>query len=314
LLDSLLQEMSLYSLSKVLVLARCQTQSQQRKFHQTVVLLNKMGKVDHKLVLSSTKNNVTTLTMNDPKKLNGWTGPMMLTLQDRFIQHASDPDTKVLVLTGADPYYCAGVNLSATIQPMHPKKLHTMIQTNNQAVFDAFLDFPKPILIAANGPAIGACVTSASTCDAIIASEKATFLVPFARLSIPPEGCSSVHFERMLGKEAARKMLEDGWKPTAAEAKEIGLVKEVVPHDQLMEKAQELAEEWVATGKAKEVPAGGNVEEYKAVNAKESLELADAFLSYPFLDAQYNFLKSKGKNATVFMILKTLRPLWSKLL
>ena len=42
-----------------------------------------------------------------------------------------------------------------------------MIRTQNQAVFDAFLDFPKPIIVAANGPAIGACVTSASTCDAI---------------------------------------------------------------------------------------------------------------------------------------------------
>jgi len=304
--------MTIPRVSHILVLAR--SQAQHRCFHQTAVVMNKMGKVDPKLVLSSTKNNVTTLTMNDPKKLNGWTGPMMLTLKDRFEQHAADPDTKVVVLTGADPYYCAGVNLSATIQPMHPKKLHTMIRTSNQAVFDSFLDFPKPILVAANGPAIGACVTSASTCDAILASEKATFLVPFARLSIPPEGCSSVHFERMLGKAAAKKMLEEGWKPTAAEAKEIGLVVDVVPHDQLMEKAQEMAEEWVKAGKVKEIPAGGNVEEYKAVNAKESLELADAFLSYPFLDAQYNFLKSKGKNATLFMILKTLRPIWSKLL
>ena len=128
----------------------------------------------------------------------------------RFSECAQDPDTKVLILTGADPYYCAGVDLSATIKPMHPKyvksfpddlyqssvllvfrKLHNMIRESNQAVFDSFLDFPKPILIAANGPAIGkylddrddddinghdpgACVTSASTCDAIIASEKVT--------------------------------------------------------------------------------------------------------------------------------------------
>merc|ERR1712020_118420 len=139
-----------------------------------------------------------------------------------FKEVVSDPDTKVVVLTGTDPYYCAGVNLSATIQPMHPKKLHTMIRTSNQAVFDAFLDFPKPILIAANGPAIGACVTSASTCDAILASEQATFLVPFARLSIPPEGCSSVHFERLMGAEPAQRMLAQGWKPSAEEAKEIG--------------------------------------------------------------------------------------------
>ena len=58
------------------------------------------------------------------------------------------------------------------------------------------------------------------------------------------------------------------------------------------------------------------VEEYKAVNLKESHDLADAFLAYPFLDAQYRFLKSKGKSQTaaMFWVLKTTRPIWSKFL
>jgi len=58
------------------------------------------------------------------------------------------------------------------------------------------------------------------------------------------------------------------------------------------------------------------VEEYKQVNLKESHDLADAFLAYPFLDAQYRFLKSKGKSQTaaVFWFLKTSRPIWSKFL
>ena len=75
-----------------------------------------------------------------------------------------------------------GVNLSGTIQLMHPQKLHDFILKNNAAIFDAFIDFPKPLMVAANGPAIGACVTSATLCDAIIASEKATFSTPFAKL------------------------------------------------------------------------------------------------------------------------------------
>jgi enoyl-CoA hydratase/carnithine racemase len=49
-----------------------------------------------------------------------------------------------------------GVNLSSTLKPMHPKVLHGMIVQNNAAVFNNFIEFPKPILIAANGPAIGA--------------------------------------------------------------------------------------------------------------------------------------------------------------
>ena len=132
-----------------------------------------------------------------------------------------------------------------------------------------------------------------------------------------------------------------------------GLVQEVVPHSQLLARAQEVAEGWAREGRTKQIPAGGTVQEYKEVNARESLELADAFLSYNFLNvsisiipniccsmldcnlisdpsdverkcqklnvilqAQYEFLKSKGKSsqANVFMLIKTLRPLWSKLL
>jgi len=275
-----------------------------------------IGKANPNLILSSTLKSVTTLTMNDPKKLNGWTGPMMVTLRQLFQKYAEDDNTKVLILTGKDPYYCAGVNLSDTMQPMHPKKLHSLIVENNRALFDVFLDFPKPILIAANGPAIGACVTSATLCDAIVASEKATFNVPFAALGITPEGCSSVHFERMMGSAVADRLLKDGWKPNGTEAASIGLAAEVVSHDQLMKRSQEIAEGWVLEKKQRTIPGGGSVEEYKRVNLEESILLADAFLNTPFLNAQYKFLKAKGKTgpSAIFWFLKSSRPLWSKLL
>ena len=221
-----------------------------------------------------------------------------------------------MILTGTDPYYSAGANLSENIVPMHPRKLHTMIAEGNEKIFNAFLDFSKPILMAANGPAIGATVTSGALCDGILASKKATFLTPFARLCVPAEGCSSVHFERIMGKEAADKMLKRGEKITATEAKDYGLVLDVVPHEQLMVEAQVLAENWISQGKKRTIPGGQDVLEYKAVNRRESVEVADAFLSYNFLDNQTKFLKSKGKlkEARIFWILKSLRPLWSKLL
>ena len=191
-----------------------------------------------------------------------------------------------------------------------------MIADGNEKIFNAFLDFPKPILIAANGPAIGATVTSAALCDGILASEKATFLTPFVRLCVSAEGCSTVHFERMMGKEAADKMLKRGEKISAEEAKEFGLVLDVVPHDQLMVKSQALAETWISQGRKRTIPGGQDVQEYKAINKKESVEVANGFLSYNFLDNQANFLKSKGKlkEARIFRILLSLRPLWSKLL
>lgn len=271
------------------------------------------------LVLKSNKNGVTTLVMNNPKRLNGWTEPMMISLFDAINSAAKDDATKVLVISGKGTYYCAGVNLSDTIRPQHPQKLWESIRRDNQKVFDTFLDFSKPILVAVNGPAIGASVTSATLCDGIIASSTATFSTPFARLCVPPEGCSSVNFKRIMGQENATKMLDEGFVPTATDAKEMGFVMQVVDeknkddddHKELMDAAQQIAEKWIKDGKVRKVDS-----DLKAVNAKESIDLATAFLSYGFLDAQYKFLKSKKKNsaANIFLVLKTLRPLWSLLL
>eukprot|EP00941_MAST-03F_sp_MAST-3F-sp1_P001205 g1205.t1 len=253
--------------------------------------------------------------MNTPKRLNGWTQPMMAAIKENFAKAGSAPETKAIILTGADPYYCAGVNLGDTMKPMHPKKLFDTIVEQNQALFDTFLDFPKPIVAAVNGPAIGACVTSATLCDAIVASEKATFHTPFADLGIVPEGCSSVHFERVMGAENAKKMLDQGWKPTAIEAKNAGFVSDVVPHEELHAVAQKKAEELIASGEKTICGMSATKElvaELKAVNAEESVALARAFMGLPFLNGQYEFLTSKGKSsaARIFWWLKTLRPIW----
>jgi enoyl-CoA hydratase/carnithine racemase len=371
------------------------------------------------LVLSSDKNGVRTLTMNDPAKLNGWTKPMMTTLFDAFNAAAADPEVlsypsifniryypmmiddarhsviihkacyvltlylqnvpspagiqwlklanmnlahflinisdfpsffsrypcsllkvKVLVLTGAGKYYCAGVNLAGVLKPMHPQKLHDLIYQQNKMVFDVFLDFPKPLIAALNGPAIGASVTTATLCDALLmAEETATLSTPFAKLGVPPEGCSSVHFPRMLGAATAQRLLgPEGWQPTAAEAVVCGLATESVPANDLLPTAQRLGEAWVANGKTHRavpqplVPNGAAAaaattpeqvkaaeavwKEYKAANDTESQDLARAFLGPSFLQGQVDFLTSKGKSqaALFFKLLLSTRPLWSSLL
>lgn len=79
-------------------------------------------------------------------------------------------------------------------------------------------------------------------------------------LGIPPEGCSSIHFERIMGKKNAERMLgKEGWAPTAREANEAGFVMEVVPHEQLMPRAQEIAEKWAKEGKIRSMIAKGQV-------------------------------------------------------
>lgn len=268
-------------------------------------------------ILTHKQDGVTTLTLNTPERLNGWTMEMMDALKEGCRAAAWDDETKVLVLTGADPYYCAGVNLAATLRLVHPRKLHAMIVEHNQALFDAFLDFPKPLLVAVNGPAIGASVTSATLCDGIVASEKATFSTPFAALGVTPEGCSSVHFARIMGQANADRMLGvEGWKPTAEEALEAGLIQWTAPHDKLVEEAHRIAREWIASGAARSFRGGSERDELKAINARESVELADSFLSAPFIKAQFKFLWSKKKlgPAAMFLAMLISRPLWSRLL
>jgi len=269
------------------------------------------------LVLVSTVHGVRTLTMNHPRRLNGWTLEMMDALFAAMDAAAADDAVGALVLTGTDPYYSAGVNLSSTIKVTWPKELRELIRAHNQSLFDRFIEYPKPILIAANGPAIGATVTSATLCDAIIASENATFSTPFAKLGVTPEGCSSVHFPRLIGAASAERMLgPEGWVPTAAEALEIGFVDEVVPHDELLERAQTVAEQWVADGRERTFKAGATRDELLRINAEESATLADAFLDTPFLMGQYRFLKSRKKTgpAITFFALAVTRPLWRLML
>jgi Delta3-Delta2-enoyl-CoA isomerase len=269
------------------------------------------------LLLSDTKDRVTTLTMNDPRRLNGWTTGMMRALEAAFARAADDDDTAVVVLTGTGRYYSAGVNLGGTLSLQHPKRLREEIIRHNQALFELFIRFPKPILVAVNGPAIGATVTSATLCDAIIAAKSATFSTPFHRLGVTPEGCSSVLFPRLLGEEAANRMLgPEGFAPTAAEAKELGLITHVVNDDALATAAFELAASWAKGGKARAFRGDATKDELLAINATESVVLADAFLGAKFLRNQFRFLlkKKKAGPALTFLALRVTRPLWARLL
>ena len=139
-------------------------------------------------------------------------------------------------------------------------------------------DYPKPLFVAANGPAVGATVTSATLCERIYCAPEATFSTPFVRLGLVPEGCSSVWFERTMGPEVAHRLLKDGATLSAAEALEAGMVEQVVPSEGLLDATQAAAEAWVASGRGRRIDELGAREELKEVNARESDALAQARL------------------------------------
>lgn len=277
----------------------------------------KLTDSEAKYVTTSVSEGVATIKMNRPDKLNGWTMEMMNAFKQAFVNADAHDDVKAIVFTGTGKYYSAGVNLAGTIKVMPPRALRNLIVEHNQNLFEAFLNVQKPILVAINGPAIGASVTSATLTNHVIAGESATFSTPFAALGIVPEGCSSVHFARLMGEETAQRMLgEEGWKPTAAEAQEAGLIQAVVADEDLEEEAFKIAKSWADKGETRKFLGGSELAELLEVNAKESAALADAFLSAPFMKEQGRFLWSKKKKvpAATFFALWAARPVWSKFL
>jgi peroxisomal 3,2-trans-enoyl-CoA isomerase len=270
-----------------------------------------------KLLSSLIKNGVLTLTMTRPEKLNAWTLNMIAALDTSFAKASQMDEVKAVILTATGKYYSAGADLSGSMKLMLPKQLHQGITDANQALFDMFLNCTKPILVAVNGIAFGATVTSATLCNSIIASDNAVFSTPFTALGVTPEGCSSVLFARLMGAKNAQRMLGvEGWRPTADEALAAGLINTVVSSDNLMQEANRIAGEWVQSNEPRKYRGDSNLEELKAINRQESLNLADAFLDSKFLKGQAKFCWKKNKRGLSLMFygLWFLRPIWKLLL
>jgi len=264
------------------------------------------------MLVVSDKNNVRTFRLNNPRKLNAFTTEMMAELQEQLKKAAADDSVQASIVTGTGRYYSAGVDFGGAIKPMWPSDLKEFIRQSNYDLFDSFLSFPKPLIIAMNGPAVGASATSSRLADAIVAVEIASWNTPFAKLGLVPEGCSSYTFPKLLGKELAGKTLT-GRILSSEEALSTGFVDYVVADDALMQKAQQVAEEWVASGKQKRW--ADEMDTLKKTNEKESIALANAILDVPFMSRQMTNAWSKGKYApaAVFAMLRFTRPLWSRL-
>jgi enoyl-CoA hydratase/carnithine racemase len=257
------------------------------------------------LVVVGVDRGIAIVTLNRPERYNAWTMEMMEAMKTALGQLGQDPEVQAAVLTGSGKYYCSGVDFAGAMQPMRPSTLKSWMREKNQALFEAFLDFPKPLVAAVNGPAIGASVTSAALCDIVIAAQEATFHTPFRALGITPEGCSSVNFPRLLGEANARVLLEEGRRVTATEARAMGLVSEVVePSARLLERALEVAQERVSKGQPRRYVEDGGAEWHAALreaNRQESIALANSFMERPFLEKQYQAAVAKGKTSAKFV-------------
>ncbi len=197
------------------------------------------------LVLSDHAGPVRVLIMNRPEARNALSTKLIEALYAAFCDADADPSVRAVVLTGADPAFCAGVDLK---EAQHLGTVY-FEQFQTQSCIRKTAEMATPIIGAINGAVFTGGLEMALGCDFLIASERAVFADTHARVGILPGGGMTARLPQVVGGAMARRLSMTGEVIDAARAERIGLVTEVVPHDRLLSRAIELA------GQIAEVPA-----------------------------------------------------------
>ena len=206
------------------------------------------------------KDHIAIVTFNRPDNANSFDFLLMEEIDHVFRDNLElDDDIRAIVLTGAGKYFSAGVDLSmfvdktAQVEKEEMDKGVASSRVGEQAEevpwgkgtvvgAVAFMQtMRKPIIAAVNGPAAGMGVSFALACDIRIASDRAKFAMMFVKRGLAPDTAGSFTLPRVVGFAKAKELLLTGETIDAAEAYRIGMVSKVVPHDELMTAARELA-------------------------------------------------------------------------
>lgn len=215
--------------------------------------------MSYKSIIYEVADHVATITLNRPDKLNAFTWEMMEEMIDAFDRVDSDDDVRAVVVTGAGRAYCAGADLEAGASAFDvggledsPVRPDGTLDYSKDSARDGggrvtlrIFQCLKPVIAAINGPAVGIGITMTLAMDIRLASENARIGFVFARRGIVPEACSAFFLPRIVGIAQALEWCYSGRVFPASEAKEGGLVKTVLPADDLLPAAYAIAREIV---------------------------------------------------------------------
>jgi enoyl-CoA hydratase/carnithine racemase len=203
--------------------------------------------VNYEQILFEKRGKAGLITLNRPEKLNAWTGQMMAEMRDAIDRSMADRDVAAVVVTGAGRAFCAGADI-ATFAAVRERidaggDSHDQDAAAAANWVDYLRSLPKPTIAAVNGTAVGIGVTQILPMDIRIAADNARFGMFFVKMGLVPELASSALLPQMVGASRAIEWCLTGRFIPAEEAREAGLVSEVVPADVLVGRAIELAEQ-----------------------------------------------------------------------
>jgi 2-(1,2-epoxy-1,2-dihydrophenyl)acetyl-CoA isomerase len=184
------------------------------------------------------------LTLNRPETLNAWTTQFGAELRKIVQGEAADDSVRAVLVTGAGRGFSSGADLKAGFEGAQDgaPDVRTELRDIYHPVITGIRRLPKPVIAAVNGPAVGIGCSLALACDLIMAAESAYFGLAFVNVGLMPDGGSTAFVPPAVGRARAFQMALLGERVTAAQALDWGLVNWVVPDEQLMPGAEELAE------------------------------------------------------------------------
>src|SRR5882724_9060436 len=203
------------------------------------------------VLLVETAGGVRILTLNRPAARNALSSELIDRLVGALHAAEDDPKVRAVVLTGADPAFCAGLDLREAGAEGLPSASVLDRKGSPWWVLGAM---STPIIGAVNGPAVTGGLELVLQCTFLVASERAAFGDTHARVGVHPGGGLTGLLPQAIGMRRAREMSLTGNFLDAAEAHRLGLVNHVVPHEELLPTAQGLAGD-IATGDPRTVAA-----------------------------------------------------------
>lgn len=203
--------------------------------------------MNYQTVKLTKKNKVATVILSDPKTRNAITDPLLLEEVKAVLRDIEDdPEVSVCILTGEGQGFSSGGN----VKDMRDKTKmfagdHLELQNNYRngihSLSKLLYSFEIPLIAAVNGAAAGAGFDLALLCDLRIGSEKASFCSSFLNLAVIPGDGAAWLLRKTVGAQRAAELILTGKTVKADEALEMGLLLKVVPHQELMNSALELA-------------------------------------------------------------------------
>jgi enoyl-CoA hydratase len=202
------------------------------------------------VVLVATEDRVATVTLNRPEARNALSRELAFGLWDAVAAAGDARGVDAVIITGADPAFCAGVDLKEVAGEVPvsatPREPGAGPERDSNGLYRFIPLIPKPVIGAINGVAVTGGLELALQCTFLVASDRARFADTHARVGILPGGGITVLLAQSIGLRRAIEMSLTGSFMTADEARSLGLVNHVVPHDELLPFARALAGEIVS--------------------------------------------------------------------